>query len=70
MRDAPPAAEDCARAELLIAAGASSPLGARDAEFLPAHLVRCPSCREDVRSFEKTRSLLGVYGRQLFELPG
>ena len=37
---------DCARAELLIAAGGASPLGTEDAAFLPAHLACCPSCRE------------------------
>jgi eukaryotic-like serine/threonine-protein kinase len=38
--------DDCARAELLIAAGASSPLCVADEEFLPGHLSRCPACRE------------------------
>jgi WD40 repeat protein len=37
---------DCGRAELLIAAGAASPLSGDDVTFLPAHLRRCPACRE------------------------
>jgi WD40 repeat protein len=36
---------DCLRAELLIAAGAESPLADEDAAFLPAHLQACPACR-------------------------
>jgi hypothetical protein len=37
---------DCARAELLIAAGAARPLQGQDANFLPSHLSRCPACRQ------------------------
>jgi WD40 repeat protein len=39
-------ADDCLRAELLIAAGAESPLAHEDATFLPDHLSRCSACRE------------------------
>jgi serine/threonine protein kinase len=37
---------DCARAEVLIAAGGDQPLSGQDAVFLPAHLLRCRTCRE------------------------
>jgi hypothetical protein len=37
---------DCARAEILIAAGANSPLSEGEGAFLPAHLARCSACRQ------------------------
>lgn len=31
---------------------------------LREHLKACPTCRNQVQTYEKTRSLLGAYGRQ------
>jgi predicted anti-sigma-YlaC factor YlaD len=55
------------RGQLSLFAGGD--LGARDSNAVREHLKNCPSCRQEYKSFDKTRSMLGNYGSKLSEAP-
>ncbi len=52
----------CARAELLIAVGAATPLSPEDAMFLSSYLTRCSTCRETALEPPPIDDELGVPG--------
>jgi anti-sigma factor RsiW len=49
---------------------ASGDLDESHAQAVRDHLRLCPQCRMAVQSFEKTRSLLGSYARDITRTPG
>ena len=44
-------------------------LGARDSNAVKEHLKDCPTCRQEAKSLDKTRSMLGRYGSGLAAPP-
>ena len=48
---------------------AGGDLGTRDSNAVREHLKNCPSCRQEAKSLDKTRSLLGRYGSNLSTPP-
>jgi hypothetical protein len=44
-------------------------LGTRDSNAVREHLKNCPTCRQEAKSLDKTRSLLGRYGSNLSTPP-
>jgi len=48
---------------------AGGDLGTRDSNAVREHLKNCPTCRQEAKSLDKTRSMLGRYGSNLSTPP-